>query len=256
MRKAIIAGNWKMYKSPIEAFQFTEAFKTQVSPNGIGLDVCLFPNYLSIPIVAHELQQHLGVYVGAQNSHIKAEGAYTGETSVGMIKDAGATHILVGHSERREYFGEDNALLLEKTNTVISQELTAVYCCGEKLEDRKAGNHFDLVGNQIKEVVNQISADKLRHLVIAYEPVWAIGTGETASPEQAQEMHAHIRSVLAEQFGEAANDVSILYGGSVKPSNAQELFSQADIDGGLVGGASLKVADFVEIIKAMQNVLS
>ena len=256
MRKAIVAGNWKMYKSPIEAFQFTEAFKTQVSPNGIGLDVCFFPNCLSIPIVVHELQQHLGVYVGAQNSHVQAEGAYTGETSVGMMKDAGATHVLVDHSERREYFGEDNALLHEKTNSVIAQELTAVYFCGEKLEDRKAGDHFDLVGNQIKEVVNQIPADKLRHVVVAYEPVWAIGTDETATPDQAQEMHAHIRKVLAEQFGDVANNVSILYGRSLKPANAQELFSQPDIDGDLVGGASLKVADFVEIIKSMQNVLS
>ncbi|MGB0432168.1 MAG: triose-phosphate isomerase [Bacteroidia bacterium] len=219
------------------------------------MDVCLFPNYLSVPIVSHEMLNHRGVYVGAQNAHTNAEGAYTGETSVGMIKEAGATHVLVGHSERREYFNENNALLLEKTNAVIAQDLTAVYCCGEKLEQRKSGEHFNLISEQVKEVVCQLSADKLKHIVIAYEPVWAIGTGETASPAQAQEMHMHIRKVLSETFGELANDVSILYGGSVKPANALELFSQNDIDGGLVGGASLKVNDFTEIIKAMQQVL-
>lgn len=253
MRKSIVAGNWKMYKSPIEAFQFISEFKEHLSNIPFDFDICLFPNFLSVPIVAHEIAQVRNLYVGVQNSHTAKEGAYTGETSIGMVKDAGATHVLVGHSERREYFGENNALLLEKTKAVLEQGLTAVYCCGEKLEQRQAGEHLSLIEAQIKEVVNQIPVENLHQIVVAYEPVWAIGTGETASPSQAQEMHLHIRNVLAEAFGDKAQNVSILYGGSVKPANALELFSQSDIDGGLVGGASLKPADFIEIVKGMHQ---
>ena len=240
-----------MFKSAPEALAFAREFGGMLNENAGNIDVCLFPNFLSLPILAHELASQKNVYLGAQNCHQNAEGAYTGETSVEMIKSVGGTHILVGHSERREYFNEGNDLLLAKTRAVLAGGLTAVYCCGEKLEDRKANRHFDLVANQIKEVVCQLEATQLNQVVIAYEPVWAIGTGETASPEQAQEMHSHIRDIVTAHFGNNAGSVSILYGGSVKPANALELFSQADIDGGLVGGASLKPADFSAIVQAM-----
>ncbi|MBI1184979.1 triose-phosphate isomerase [bacterium] len=251
MRKAIVAGNWKMYKTPLEAYEFITQLNASLNNQQLGFDICLFPNYLSIPIAAHECKDTKGVYIGAQNCHSATEGAYTGETSVEMIKAAGASHVLVGHSERREYFNEGSDELLAKMKQVLTAGLTAVYCCGEKLEHRKSEQHFEVVKAQLTEVVYQLPQEQLAQVVVAYEPVWAIGTGETASPEQAQEMHLHIRKTLSEKFGELANNISILYGGSVKPGNARELFSQPDIDGGLVGGASLKADDFIPVINAM-----
>lgn len=254
MRQSIVAGNWKMFKTAPEALDFARAFSSQLPPLPSHLQVCLFPNFLSLPILTHELASQANLHVGAQNCHAASEGAFTGETSVEMLRAVGATHVLVGHSERREYFHETNEILLEKVKKVISMGLTPIYCCGEGLADRKAGEHYNWVGKQIEEVVCQLSAEEAAQVVVAYEPIWAIGTGETASPEQAQEMHAHIRTVLNSRFGDLANNTSILYGGSVKPGNAPDLFAQTDIDGGLVGGASLKPDDFLQIVQAMLHI--
>ena len=189
--------------------------------------------------------------IAAQNCHQEMSGAYTGEISAAMLADLGLDYVILGHSERRAYNGENNALLAKKVDTTLSQNLKVIYCCGETLEERKSGVHFDLVANQIKEGVFHLDAEAMKNIVIAYEPVWAIGTGETATSAQAQEMHAHIRTVLTDKYGaNLAESTSILYGGSCKPSNAEDLFSQSDVDGGLIGGASLKAEDFISIIKA------
>lgn len=190
------------------------------------------------------------VALAAQNCANHESGAYTGEISPAMVAATGAKYVILGHSERREYYGETDALLLEKTKLALKHNLSPIYCIGEKLEERESNIHFDVVKAQIENVVCQLSSDELANVVLAYEPVWAIGTGKTASSEQAQEMHAFIRSVLAAKFGEKANSVAILYGGSCKPSNAQEIFAQPDVDGGLIGGASLVASDFIAIAKS------
>ena len=191
------------------------------------------------------------VKVSAQNCHHKQSGAYTGEVSTAMLADLGLDYVIVGHSERRAFNAETNSLLAEKVDAVLSQNLKVIYCFGETLEERKSNVHFDLVRTQITEGIFHLTAEQMTKVVLAYEPVWAIGTGETASSEQAQEMHAHIRQVITSKYGsEVAQNTSILYGGSCKPSNATDLFSQTDVDGGLIGGASLKATDFVSIIKA------
>ena len=191
------------------------------------------------------------VAVGVQNCSEHDAGAYTGEISVSMIKSTGAQYVVIGHSERREYFGESDTLLASKTTKVLAAGLTPIFCCGEKLEVREAGDHFDLVASQVKHGLFHLDADQLRQTVIAYEPVWAIGTGVTASSGQAQEMHAHIRAEIAKAYdADLAAEISILYGGSVKPSNAEELFACPDVDGGLVGGASLDARGFVDIAKS------
>ncbi len=192
------------------------------------------------------------VHVGAQNCAKWESGAFTGETSASMIKSCGADYVIIGHSERREYFEESGETLARKTDLVLQYELTPIFCCGEKLEIREAGKHFDLVEKQVSEGLFHLKESEFSKIVIAYEPVWAIGTGVVASSEQAQEMHQFIRAKIAQQYSDTtADQITILYGGSVKPGNARELFSQPDVDGGLVGGASLKSADFIEIIKAL-----
>ena len=190
--------------------------------------------------------------MSAQNCHQEAHGAYTGEITADMLKSVGCEYVILGHSERRAYFGEDDTLIAAKIQRALAAGLRPIYCCGEKLPSREAGEQEQVVGQQIKEALFGLSAEELSQVVIAYEPVWAIGTGVTASPEQAQDMHAFIRGLLKEQFGaESAGAMSILYGGSVKPANAKELFSQGDVDGGLIGGASLKAEDFLAIIESM-----
>ena len=184
--------------------------------------------------------------------HQAESGAYTGEISGKMLKGIDVNTVILGHSERRAYFGETDAILEEKVAAALKQDIEVIFCFGEELEDRKAGNHFEVVASQIKNALFALDAAALKHIILAYEPVWAIGTGETASPEQAQEMHAFIRNLLAEKYGEeTAQATSILYGGSVKPNNAQEIFSKADVDGGLIGGASLKAEDFFAIVKSL-----
>lgn len=189
--------------------------------------------------------------IGAQNCHNEASGAYTGEVSAGMIKSTGAEFVIIGHSERREYFHEDDALLSKKVNVVLANGLRPIFCCGEKLETREAGQQEAVVKEQLENGLFHLDSEAILNTVIAYEPVWAIGTGKTASPEQAQEMHQFIRSLLAQKYGESiAASISILYGGSCKPDNAMDIFSKPDVDGGLIGGASLKASDFLAIAKS------
>jgi triosephosphate isomerase len=192
------------------------------------------------------------IEVVAQNMHQSKNGAFTGEISADMLKSIGVKTVILGHSERRSYFGETDAILAEKVNAVLENDLETIFCFGELLEDRKSENHFIVVESQLKNGLFHIEAAAWKNIVLAYEPVWAIGTGETASPEQAQEMHAFIRSIIEKRYGkDIADNVSILYGGSVKPSNAEEIFSKPDVDGGLIGGAALNAEDFTAIIKAI-----
>jgi triosephosphate isomerase (TIM) len=190
------------------------------------------------------------VSLGAQNAHQAESGAYTGEISAKMIKSVGAEYVILGHSERRQYFGEDNALLAKKTDTVLSNGLKPIFCIGETLDEREADKHFEVIKKQLEEGVFHLDEEQFGNLVIAYEPVWAIGTGKTATSAQAQEIHAFIRIEIAAKYNQTlANDTTILYGGSCNPKNAPELFAQPDIDGGLIGGASLKSRDFLDIVK-------
>ena len=197
------------------------------------------------------LTQDSIIEVSAQNMHQAKSGAFTGEISADMLKDVGVNTVILGHSERRTYFGEDDKILTEKVASALENNLEVIFCFGESLQDRKSVNHFNVVESQLKNAVLSLSASSWEHIILAYEPVWAIGTGETASPEQAQEMHAFIRGLLVNTYGTSvAKNVSILYGGSVKPTNAKEIFSKEDVDGGLIGGASLKASDFTGIITA------
>lgn len=206
--------------------------------------------FISLSSVA-KLAAGSSVAVGAQNCHDKESGAYTGETSVPMLKAIGVSYVIIGHSERREYFGESNAFLASKVNASLKAGMTPLFCCGETLQQREKGIHIDFVNSQLTEGLFHLSEEEVKKVVIAYEPIWAIGTGVTASKEQAQEMHELIRTHLASNYGKAvAEEISILYGGSCKPDNAQELFACKDIDGGLIGGASLKARDFVDILKS------
>ena len=213
-------------------------------------EVILFPPFIHLGGI-QSLIGSTSIKLGAQNCHQNASGAYTGEVSAAMLASIGATHVILGHSERREYFKESDELLAEKVKHALENDLVPVFCCGEMLESRDAGSQEAVVGEQVSRALFGLSPEEISKVVIAYEPVWAIGTGKTASAAQAQEMHAFIRLQLAAQYDqEIADSISILYGGSVKPDNAQEIFSQPDVDGGLIGGASLKSRDFTNIVKA------
>ena len=214
--------------------------------------VVIAPPYIHLTQTASQLAGMDYVYLGAQNCHHEASGAYTGEVSAAMLKSAEVNYVIIGHSERREYFKEDNAMLAKKVNQALVNGMQVIFCCGEPLEIRDANTQNAHVESQIKAGLFHLSEEQFKHIVIAYEPIWAIGTGRTATAAQAQDMHAHIRSVVAAQYGqETADATSILYGGSCKPSNAVELFGNPDVDGGLIGGAALKAADFLGIIAAM-----
>lgn len=253
MRKQIAAANWKMNLTYQQAEQLiTDIISTPhtLAANQLAVFAVPFP-YLTM--VVEKLKGKAGTGVAAQNCYTQKSGAYTGETSAEMLQSIGVGYVVLGHSERREYFNESNQMLADKVNIALSYGLTPIFCCGEALNIREAGTQNEYVGNQLKESLFHLSADQLQKIVIAYEPIWAIGTGKTATSEQAQEMHAHLRSVLATQYGkEVADTISILYGGSVKGSNAKEIFSQPDVDGGLVGGASLKADEFVQIINGLK----
>jgi triosephosphate isomerase len=247
MRTPLIAGNWKMHKTLGEARELVQGIREGVE--GItGVDVLICPPFHVLMPLAKAVDGS-SIMLGAQNAHHKPSGAFTGEVSVPMLVDAGCTHVILGHSERRQYFGEGGPLLAEKVRAAIAGGLYAVYCIGETLAEREAGRMETVVAQQIGDVLNaDLPADRL---IIAYEPVWAIGTGKTATPEQAQEAHAFIRGRLASTYGAGASDsLRILYGGSVKPSNAASLLARPDIDGALVGGACLVADDFVTIINA------
>ncbi len=253
-RKQIAAANWKMNLT----FQQAEELLSQLFLHPIALTerqyISLgvpFP-YLSLALHAVKGKQNVGV--AAQNCYTKQSGAYTGETSVEMLQSMGVQYVILGHSERREYFQENNQQLAEKVNIALSVGLTPIFCCGEALVIREAGTQNEFVANQLKESLYHLSPAEIEKIVIAYEPIWAIGTGKTATAEQAQEMHAHLRSALATQYGaEVADGISILYGGSVKGSNAKEIFGMPDVDGGLVGGASLKADEFLQVIAGLKS---
>jgi triosephosphate isomerase len=250
MRKNIVAGNWKMNNNAGETKQLIDDLKTSLEGAELNARVIIAPTFINLSAAVSET---LGtaIEVAAQNMHQAEKGAYTGEISADMLGSVGIKTVILGHSERRAYFGEDDALLKDKVNTALAKGLEVIFCFGELLEDRKSGNHFAVVESQLKNVLFDLSADQWKQIVLAYEPVWAIGTGETASPEQAQEMHAFIRGLVTDAFGyDTGNGLTILYGGSVKPGNAKEIFSKEDVDGGLIGGASLKAADFTAIIQA------
>lgn len=246
-RKNIAAGNWKMNTSVAEGV----ALYKEISSTTIPDNVLVIIGAPFIHLASLVAEGNASVKVAAQNCHFENSGAYTGEISPKMLADLGVDYVILGHSERREYFSEGNDLLAKKLDSALANGLQVIFCCGEPLEIRKAGTQNEYVTQQLKEGLFHLTKDQLENVVIAYEPIWAIGTGETASPEQAQEMHAHIRSLLMENYGsDAAEEMSILYGGSVKPANAKEIFGQQDVDGGLVGGASLKSDSFGAIINA------
>jgi triosephosphate isomerase len=253
MRKQIAAANWKMNLTLQQAETLTDELLTtphQLSADQLAVFAVPFPYLVTIK---NKLAGKKNVYVAAQNCYNKKSGAFTGEVSAEMIKSIGVEYVIIGHSERREYFNETNAVLAEKVNICFENGLTSIFCCGEPLQIREAGTQNSFVETQLKESLFHLTAAQLTGFIIAYEPIWAIGTGKTASSEQAQEMHAHIRSVLANQYGkEVADSVSILYGGSVKANNAQEIFGKPDVDGGLVGGASLVASEFATIISSLK----
>jgi triosephosphate isomerase len=248
-RKPIIAGNWKMHKTASEAASLVRELATGMQGMGAACEVLVAPPFTSIP-AAVAAAVGSAVKVGGQNLHWEDKGALTGEVSGPMLQEAGCTHVIIGHSERRQYFGETDETVNRRIAAAMRNELIPIFCLGETLEEREAGRTFDVVGRQVKCGIQDIRPSDPERFVIAYEPVWAIGTGRTASPGQAQEVHAFLRAELRSILGKgSAEKVRILYGGSVKPDNSRTLMECADIDGGLVGGASLKAEDFLGIIR-------
>jgi len=251
-RKRIIAGNWKMNKTVSESEMLATDIKRDLAECS-DVDVVLCPPFTSLSVVA-DVVGETAIKFGAQNMHWEASGAYTGEISPYMLRSLYCHFVILGHSERRAYFGETDAIINKKTRAALAASLTPIVCVGETIEERQAEKHMDVVRTQVQGSLAEIDAADLKKLVIAYEPVWAIGTGLTATPEQAQEMHAFIRSVLAGMANEdVAQSVRIQYGGSMKPSNAAELLAKPDIDGGLIGGAALEAKSFVELVRIAQQ---
>ncbi len=248
MRQNIVAGNWKMNTNLQEGLELASAVnKLAASRKGDTL-VIIAPPFIHLAEVSKILTV---VKLSAQNCASEKSGAYTGEVSVDMIKSTGAGYVIIGHSERRAYYHEDSDVLSKKVDLALAAGLKPIFCVGEDLDDREAGSHFDVVKSHLHDGIFHLTGEQFRNVVIAYEPVWAIGTGKNASPEQAQEMHHFIREQIAAKYNTGlANDTSILYGGSCKPSNAAELFANPDVDGGLIGGASLKADDFIQIVNA------
>ena len=253
MRKQIAAANWKMNLTYTEAETLiAEISKQDLNLNEMRIAVFAVPAPY-FEVAKKGLFDKAHAYIAAQNVYSKKSGAYTGEISVDMLNSMNIEYAVVGHSERREYFNEDNQLLSYKIRICLEHKITPIFCCGEALDIREANGQNDFVGRQLEESLYSFSAEEIQKVVIAYEPIWAIGTGKTASSDQAQEMHAYIRTRLTNKYGDAvANNISILYGGSVKAANAKEIFSKPDVDGGLVGGASLIAEEFITIIKSLK----
>lgn len=250
MRKKIVAGNWKMNKNLQEGVALAKELNEVLVADKPNCDVIICTPFIHLAPVS-DIIDHNVIGLGAENCADKASGAYTGEVSAEMVKSTGAEYVILGHSERRGYYGETYDILKEKVQLALANGLKVIFCIGESLEEREANQQNEVVKAELEGSVFNLSAEDFAQIVIAYEPIWAIGTGKTATSEQAEEIHAYIRSVIAEKYGnEVAENTSILYGGSCKASNAPELFAKADIDGGLIGGASLKVADFKGIIDA------
>ncbi|MBT8177966.1 MAG: triose-phosphate isomerase [Eudoraea sp.] len=249
MRSKIVAGNWKMNKNLDETRALINELVQKLPET--SAEVMVAPTFVNLSEAVKSVAGSK-VEVVAQNMHFEESGAFTGEIAPGMLKNIGVNTVILGHSERRAYFGETDTLLKKKVDRALAQGMRMIFCFGEELEDRKAGKHFDVVESQLRNALFHLPKEAWKHIVLAYEPVWAIGTGETASPEQAQEMHAFIRETITSGFGEEiAEAVTILYGGSVKPGNASEIFSKPDVDGGLIGGAALKADDFIGIINGI-----
>lgn len=252
MRKKIVAGNWKMNNDLNEGLTLTTEIANMVADEVRGdVHVILAPPFIHLTQVKNLIKDTPKMFLSAQNCSEHTSGAYTGEVSAKMLVSIGAQYVIVGHSERREYFNESNAQLAKKVDQLLSEGLKPIFCCGESLEIRESGNFISFICNQLEESLFHLSNEQFSKIVIAYEPIWAIGTGKTASSEQAQEVHAEIRKFIAGKYGdETAENTTILYGGSAKPANAPELFACPDVDGGLIGGASLKSRDFVDIVKS------
>jgi triosephosphate isomerase (TIM) len=248
MRKKIVAGNWKMNKTLQEGIELAKTVNRQVEDDGVIIVLCT--PFIHLTEVRNTITKD-SLYLGAQNCAAEASGAFTGEISAAMIKSTGADFVIIGHSERRIYYHEDDAVVNKKVKLAIAHDLVPIFCCGEVLQERQSGIHMKVVRSQIENGLFNLSPDDFSKVVIAYEPVWAIGTGVTATSAQAQEMHKIIREIISEKYGnQVADNTSILYGGSCKPSNAAELFANPDVDGGLIGGASLTTADFMGIVNA------
>lgn len=252
MRTQIVAGNWKMNNDLRASKSLAKKIIKSIKNNPLNNKrVIIAPTFVNLERVAKKAKE-TNVEVAAQNMHFEKKGAFTGEISAEMLTNINVNIVILGHSERREYFGETDELLAKKVNAALENKMEVIFCFGEVLAERKANKHFDVVENQLKNALFHLESKDWKHIILAYEPVWAIGTGETASPEQAQEIHAHVRKIIARKYDEkTAENVSILYGGSVKPNNAKDIFSKKDVDGGLIGGAALKSEDFLEIINAM-----
>ena len=248
MRKQIVAGNWKMNKTLQEGIELAKSVNEMNEQVEGDVGVIVAPPFIHLSEVSRVLTS---VGLSAQDCAAEANGAFTGEVSAGMVRSAGAAYVIIGHSERRTIFGEDNALLKKKVRMALDNGLIPVFCCGEVLEERKSGKLLEVVKTQIEIALFDLDASDMGKIIIAYEPVWAIGTGVVATPEQAQEMHAYIRQLVRDRFRDAiAEDLTILYGGSCKPSNARVLFANPDVDGGLIGGASLNAEDFIAIVQS------
>ncbi|UGS22725.1 triose-phosphate isomerase [Flavobacterium channae] len=246
MRKNIVAGNWKMHKTQKETVALLEEIIAK-KPN-TTTEIIVAPTFVNLS-KAVEITNGKGITVAAQNMHQAEGGAFTGEIAASMLTDIGVTTVILGHSERRAYFHETDGLLANKVDTALKHEMRVIFCFGEELKDRQINNHFNIVENQLRDGLFHLGKKDWANIVLAYEPVWAIGTGETASPEQAQEMHLFIRNLVEKVYGfDIADNLTILYGGSVKPDNAKEIFSKPDVDGGLIGGAALKADDFLAIV--------
>ncbi|TMI61552.1 MAG: triose-phosphate isomerase [Bacteroidetes bacterium] len=254
MRKQIAAANWKMNLTYQQAEKLLDQIlDAEIEMKQDQLSVFAVP-YPYLIMAKSDVEEQKNYVVAAQNCYSKKSGAYTGEVSVEMLRSININYCVIGHSERREYFAESNAMLADKVNLCLEYNIIPIFCCGEPLAIREAGTQNEYVAVQLKESLFHLPAEKMKGFVIAYEPIWAIGTGKTATTEQAQEMHAHLRAIIAGQYNsEVAESVSILYGGSVKAGNAREIFSCKDVDGGLVGGASLVAADFIEIMKSLKK---
>lgn len=248
MRKKIVAGNWKMNKNQPETRDLLEALKSRIKQ--AKAEVIVAPPFTNLAL-AVEMLKDSPIQVAAQNLHFEPKGAYTGEISADMLLSLGVKTVIIGHSERRSYFHETDAILSKKADAALKNDMTIIFCFGEELKDRKEGRHFDVVSAQIKNGLFHLESSAWPQIILAYEPVWAIGTGETATTEQAQEMHAFIRKTLLQKYDATlAQSIRILYGGSVKADNAGKLFSQPDIDGGLIGGAALNAQDFTQIVES------
>lgn len=251
MRKNIVAGNWKMNNDLAETQELISHLKLQMVKEPTA-EVYIAPSFVNLYNSFQSLKDTI-IKVAAQNMHYAEKGAFTGEVSAKMLKSIGVNTVILGHSERRALFNETDDLLAKKVDAALENDLEIIFCFGEELKDRKSEDHFDVVKNQLEKGLFHIDKNAWENVILAYEPVWAIGTGETASPDQAQEMHNYVRGLVAEKFGEEISEnVSILYGGSVKPDNAAEIFEKEDVDGGLIGGASLKAIDFLAIVNSFK----